>query len=331
LPAFAFWLQGAASQAIHRLLAGIKITLESKNMRSQADRRFTCFLLTSFFFTARLVHAQSRACPQEQAAEMDSGQEAKVTILNVEFPRELPLSDSIRNELEKEIRGQDITTARDTSDLERVEWVENRVDWRIQEELRNEGYFKANVHSTPYLVLAKADEQQYIVAVEAEPGAQYRLRELRFKNVSGVRPDELRHLFPLQSGDIFDASKIRDGLEAIGRVYGQLGYIDATSEPETTVDEENHVIDLAVNIDEQKQYRVEKFEVIGLDLKAAKSLESHMERGQIFNKASLEKLFEEQKSLLPTNSSLEKNAVISRDDAHATVDIVLDFRPCPHM
>lgn len=288
---------------------------------------FRWHVLLLFLVPIHLLHAQSPACQEKPPAEIDFSRDVKVTILSVEFPRELPLSETIRTKVDKEVRGQDITTDPEAPDSEW--WVENYVDWRIREELRCEGYFKANVHSRPYLVLAKTDELQYIVAVEAEPGPQYRLRELEFKNVSAVKPDELRKMFPLHSGDIFDVSKFRGGIEAIGELYGQLGYIDATPGPETHVDEQSHVIDLVVNIDEQQQYRVDKFEVLGLDSQTAKSLESLIGPGQTFNKASLEALFKERKSVLPVNSSLERNAVITRNTKDATVSILLDFRSCP--
>lgn len=294
-------------------------------------RSFTWLLLPALFLPTSAAHAQSRACPETPLAEDDfqDGQKVKAVILRVEFPRDFPLSEDTRAKLEKQIRDQDISdivTIPEAPDSESL--VEIYVDSEIRNELQKEGYFKATVHSRPYLVLAKADELEYIVAVEAEPGPQYRLRELEFKSAPAVGADELRNLFPLRSGDIFEVSRVREGLGAIGKLYGQLGYIDATSEAEAKVDEQNHLIDLVVNIDEQLQYRVAKFEVIGLDSETAKSLESIIEPGQVFNRASFEALFKEHQSVLPANSSPEMNALIIRNTKHATVDIVLDFRLC---
>lgn len=298
--------------------------------------RFTWLLPLVLFLPTSAADAQSRACPNTPPAGSDFSQvvqEVKLTILRVEFPRDFPLPEDTQAKLEHEIRSQDLSAAPEALDSD---WWENYVDLGIREELRAKGYFKANVHSRPYLVRAKADELEYIVAVEGQSGPRYRLRRLQFRSADPdgelhVHAGELQDIFPLRSGDIFDVSKVRACLEAFGKLYGRTGYIDFTPAPDTTVDEQNHQIDLVVNIDEHLQYRVAKVELLGLDSQTTKSLESLIEPGQIFNRASFEALFKEHESLLPPNSSPDRNAAITRNQKDATIDIVLDFRPCPQI
>jgi surface antigen-like variable number repeat protein len=319
-------------------------------------RSFAWFLLLVLLLPASTVEAQSRASPKIPLTEADFSQEVKVAILRVEFPRDFPLSEDIRTKIEQEIRSQDINTDPMSPDSEW--WVENYVDWRIREELRSQGYFKANVHSRPHLVLAKADKLEYIVAVEAEPGAQYRLGELRFRRVvehgtlrvkredgsaseedfpesegfsrsfTAVTLDELQGQFKIHPGDILKVSKIREGLEGIESLYGRIGYIDVTSEPDTTVNDKRHLIGLVVTIDEGIQYHAGKIEIIGLDPKNAAPLESLLEPGQVYSKESFEKLLDKSKPLLPAGFSPERIARVTRNVVHGTIDIVLDFRGC---
>jgi outer membrane protein insertion porin family len=45
----------------------------------------------------------------------------------------------------------------------------------------------------------------------------------------------LRHLFPIKDGDIISREKIGKGLENLRKVYGQFGYINFTSVPDTSL------------------------------------------------------------------------------------------------
>jgi len=203
----------------------------------------------------------------------------------------------------------------------------------MRDALRERGYFRTNVEGTPYLVLAQPSERRYVLAVTIESGPQYRLGHLRFASASDsplVLPEALlRQQVQLQEGDLFDVTKIRGGLEAIGRLYGSKGYIDATPEPETTIDEKNSLIDLLINVDEQKPYRIAKLEFVGLPTKTQSELTPPQQIGDFFNPALWRAFFKSNMTRLPPGSSLDRNMPVSRDTVNGTVDIMLDFRQCP--
>ncbi len=50
------------------------------------------------------------------------------------------------------------------------------------------------------------------------------------------------HMFPIKDGDVFDRDKIAKGLDNLRKAYGQLGYINYTSVPEPTFDEEKKLV-----------------------------------------------------------------------------------------
>jgi outer membrane protein assembly factor BamA len=133
----------------------------------------------------------------------------------------------------------------------------------------------------------------------------------------------------LHRGELFDVAKIRQGLESIGRLYGSKGYIDATPEPDTTVDGENGIIDLLVKVDEGEQYHVRMLETHGLDPKTERLLKSRLEPGQVFDTVAFRKFFDGHKAALPRDMLLNDAIHVRRDVGDASVDLTVDFRPCP--
>src|SRR4030081_315952 len=97
-----------------------------------------------------------------------------------------------------------------------------------------------------------------------EEGDKYSLGEITFKNNKAVSNTKaLRALFPMKDGDTFDRSKVAKGLENLQKAYGQLGYINFTSIPNTTFDEEKKLVFLDIDVDEGKQFLVRRIEFSG--------------------------------------------------------------------
>src|SRR5439155_12811812 len=276
-----------------------------------------------------LLFAQSQPCVNTDSSSNVPTQKTKITIVGVEFQSENPLSDAQREEHAKLIQQQDLWTTTEESDSSRVNQALNS----MRDALRERGYFRTNVEGTPYLVLAQPSERRYMLAVTIESGPQYRLGHVRFASASNsslVFPEALlRQQVQPQEGDLFDVSKIRDGLEAIGRLYGSKGYIDATPEPDTTIDESGSRIDLLIKVDESKPYRISKIEVLGLGPAAQKYLHVPQETGHVFNTILWQGFFKDNGPHLPADASPDKNLRIQRNVGNSTLDITLDFRPCP--
>jgi outer membrane protein insertion porin family len=94
---------------------------------------------------------------------------------------------------------------------------------------------------------------------------RYNLSGITFKNNKAISNlDTLRGLFPIKDGDIFSRAKIGTGLENLRKAYGELGYINFTSVPDTKFDDENKLISLDIDVDEGKQFRVERVNLLGL-------------------------------------------------------------------
>ena len=97
------------------------------------------------------------------------------------------------------------------------------------------------------------------------------------------------------------------GLEDLRKAYGEIGFINFTSAPDTQFDDENGLISLVIDVDEGKQFRIGSVKVLGLDDAGREEmLKTLPKRGETFN----DRIWE--KSLVSTE----------------TVSITFDFRPC---
>ena len=67
----------------------------------------------------------------------------------------------------------------------------------------------------------------------------------------------------MKDGDIFSREKIAKGLENLRKAYGEAGYINFTSVPDTKFDDEKKIVDLVIDVDEGKQFYVRRIEFQG--------------------------------------------------------------------
>ena len=294
-------------------------------MTLRVDARFGVLVLLAALGSLCLASAQSQIRVGCHPGASSTTERTKIIVTDVEFRGENPLPDSIRAQLVSDIQQSNLSVTLTEADSG---WL-GEVEGPIRDAIQRLGYFRCLLTTTPYLVLAESHERHYVVSVEIEPGPQYRLGELQVSGATVFPAVQLRDQFLLRHGELFDVSKIRQGLESIGKLYGSKGYIDATPEPDTTIDEKNGIINLLIKVDEEKQYRVRMVETYGLDPETERLLKSRLEPGQVFYSVSFRNFFEEHKAALPTNASLHDAIQVHHDVRSAKVDLIVDFRPCP--
>lgn len=169
---------------------------------------------------------------------------------------------------------------------------------RVRAEFQNRGYFKVlvdepktEIHDTghtgfhiPWIQpgLGKSVD----ITMPIEEGDRYRLGTITFKNNKAIPNNAaLRSLFPMKDGEIFSREKVAKGLENLRKAYGEAGYINFTSVPDTKFDDEKKTVDLTVDVDEGKQFYVRRIEFQGNTTTRDKVIrrEIALEEGQIYN------------------------------------------------
>jgi outer membrane protein insertion porin family len=169
---------------------------------------------------------------------------------------------------------------------------------RVRAEYQNRGYFKVlvndpktDIHDTGHTgfhvpLLQKGSGKSVDITMPIEEGDRYRLGTITFKNNKAVADQKaLRSLFAIKDGDIFSREKVAKGLENLRKAYGELGYINFTSVPDTKFDDEKKIVNLEIDVDEGKQFYVRRIEFQGNTTTRDKVIrrEIALEEGQIYN------------------------------------------------
>jgi outer membrane protein insertion porin family len=137
---------------------------------------------------------------------------------------------------------------------------------RIRDAFQRRGFFKAVVADRLRInvIDASAHPSPVDIAAVVNEGDRYRFGNVEFKSNKAFSSEELRPLLPLKKGDVFDIEKVRQALKAFRNLYGKQGYINFTPVPDTIFDESDHSITLVIELDEGEQFRLGRFEVVGV-------------------------------------------------------------------
>jgi outer membrane protein insertion porin family len=169
---------------------------------------------------------------------------------------------------------------------------------RVRNEYQNRGFFKVlvqdpktEIHDTGHAgvhipLLQKGPGKAVDITMPIEEGDRYKLSSITFKNNKAITNNKaLRALFPIKDGDIFSREKIGKGLENLRKAYGEYGYINFTSVPDTKFDDEKKLIFLEIDVDEGKQFYVRRIEFQGNTTTRDKVIrrEIALEEGQVYN------------------------------------------------
>ena len=214
----------------------------------------------------------------------------------------------------------------------------------VREALQNRGYFKGVVgepntkirdtgHAGFHIPLIQHGPGKAMdITAPIEEGERYRLGSITFSNNKAFPNSKvLRNLFPMKDGDIFDRSKIAKGLENLKTFYASGGYINFTSIPTPSFDEQKKLASFDIDVDEGKQFYVRRIEFSGNTTTRDKVIrrELVLEEGQLYNerywKLSIQRLnqlgfFEQIKPDDPTTT--ERHL----DEKQGTVDLTLKLK-----
>jgi outer membrane protein insertion porin family len=170
---------------------------------------------------------------------------------------------------------------------------------RVRNEYQNRGYFKMNIagdaktqihdtgHTGFHIPLLQGGVGKSVdITMPIEEGERYTLGGITFKNNKAVQNVKaLRAIFPIKDGDIFDKEKVGKGIKNLEKAYGELGYINFTSIPETRFDDDKKLIFLDIDVDEGKQFYVRRIEFQGNTTTRDKVIrrEVALEEGNVYN------------------------------------------------
>lgn len=219
--------------------------------------------------------------------------------------------------------------ARITSDLTGSCFDEDSEEMseRIRALFQDRGYFSVEVKHVGF----KPSDPLGVpkpVTMEADvsEGPVYRLADITFLDNHAFSADRLREAFPLKAGEVFERRKIASGLESLRKLYGNRGYLDFTSVPETDPSS-NATMRLKVSVQEGPQYHMGKLEIAAAKESAGRlRMQWKLPEGAVYDYSYPDKYIEANRDLLPAGFTREKVQMVS-DCPHAVVDLKLIVDP----
>jgi outer membrane translocation and assembly module TamA len=212
------------------------------------------------------------------------------------------------------------------------DWLDEARDV-VSSYLKDRGYFKANasVISQPSKTDPAGDHVALTVKIDA--GVQYRAGDVVFRSSDSAQPlafpdSQLKSLYYLKNGDVFAASAIRKSLGAVRELYGSHGYIDVVATPIAEINESTHKIDVTMEIDQGKPFRVGNVTVDTANEKARTAILAALPPGATFDTSAVSKALSDNAALLPADVSME-DVEFGRHVADGTVNLTFHLRSCP--
>jgi Surface antigen variable number repeat len=252
--------------------------------------------------------------------------ERMVVIDSVEFDGPITLPMQNQQKLIDELRNLDKLDANS-------HWLKEVEEGPIRGAWQDDGYFKVEVAATAKQLGGDALHEHWAVRVHVDEGLRYFQGPVQFTSSEPddplvFSPGELRNLYPLREGDVLNADEIRKSLDAYRQLYAAHGYIDFSAVPEFDVHDDTQRVELTIELDQQKQFRIDRVEVDGLDPRTEGILRSMIKPGDVFNYDLVKGFFEENKSELPTGASLD-DLRIQKNVKEGTTSLGFDFFTCP--
>jgi outer membrane protein insertion porin family len=187
------------------------------------------------------------------------------------------------------------------------------------------GYFKATVHGDFKQVADSGGTHQFAVTLTVNEGSQYRLGDIAFTGSTLFSSAELRTMIPLKGGQVFNPEAIRKGIENLRRAYGQLGYINFTSVPDTEIDDGKKVITIKWDTAEGKQFRVRNVFFSGVSRERAALLSKglRLKIGDVYDSRRLDDFYRQNRDLLPRGARVDQGTEIRTDNSAGVVDLIV--------
>lgn len=226
-----------------------------------------------------------------------------------------------------------IETIRHSSEMAAPGWLDELQGAYVNNFFKDGGYFRANPSVTSQTLKTDSDGVHVSITVVPNEGPQYRMGKVSFRaNSNGQQwyfsTEQLESRFYLKEGDIFAASSIRRTLNDLKVLYTSHGFIDFVATPIAEIRESTRKIDLTLELDEQRRFRVGNVTIETASDKARSAIHAALVPGDPFDAQVLSKILHENAALLPFDVSLE-DITLDRHVEAGTVDITLHLDACP--
>lgn len=195
--------------------------------------------------------------------------------------------------------------------------------------LRQNGYWKAEVSNANVVVVDKsARPRSGRLDAHVVPGVKYSIQGIEVRGIKAFTMPQVRDVMAIRAGEPFNIERVRQAITSLKALYGEFGYINFTPIPDIVADDSSRTVQVIVDVDEGSQYRVGNVAIRApTDAIYVLAAEFPLRKGDIYDPAKLERFFEENKPLMPTGATPDRNVEIDMNNVEKTVAIKLKLCP----
>jgi hypothetical protein len=92
---------------------------------------------------------------------------------------------------------------------------------------------------------------------------EYRIGDVKVVGASVLNEAQTKVSLGLVPGQVYSEDQLRRGFENLKRIYGSRGYINLVAEPRFDFDEQQKVVNLSIEVDEDRQFTVNRINFTG--------------------------------------------------------------------
>jgi outer membrane protein insertion porin family len=131
----------------------------------------------------------------------------------------------------------------------------------------------------------KKKVNRFYITIKIEENDQYRVGDVKITGAEEFNENVIRLLLGLVPGQVFNESALRKGFDNLKKLYGSRGYVNFTPVPVQDFNEDKKVVNLTINVDEDRQFTTNRITITGNTTTRDKVIrrELLLEEGQIFN------------------------------------------------
>ena len=193
----------------------------------------------------------------------------------------------------------DLKNSMETQEKWMFSWITGRGNYNellLQQDLErianlyfNVGHVRVKVRE-PVIALVDNDKHMLLL-IKIDEGPQYKISNVDAQGDLIRDKEEILALVDLAPGDVFSRVKLRSGVGVVTDVYADQGYAYANVSPLTRADDETHMIDLMLDIEQGPQVSVERINITGNTKTRDKVIRREMRliEGDLFNATSLKR------------------------------------------
>ena len=185
----------------------------------------------------------------------------KTGIEHVNFLGNKAISDNSLKDVivTKETHWYKFFTSNDNYDPDRIEYDREQ----LRKYYTNRGYYDFRVIST--IAELTNDQKRFNVTYTIDEGEKYRFGKLAVTtgDVRRLNGNVLRALLPIKEGQVYQADKIEQAVDALTFAAGSSGFAFVDIRPRYTPNRANHTIDVTFEVREGQRVYVDRIDIVG--------------------------------------------------------------------